>query len=414
MCYVSAPPISSKLALALQQSSGEPVPYRSSRCRAHLARSSAASSIACGRGREEISKYKTQTTLVALVASIAAGHSSIAQTPLAAPAGGPAWETIASWDSVQPTVTKNIVYANVPRPGNPSANPNPGTPGGIVPSIPNSPTAAPGTMDLHLDVLQVHSQKPTPVVIQLHGGGWIRGDRPNGYETFRAFLAAGMSVVTVQYRNAKDAPAPAAIQDVRCAMAWVNANAAKYNFDPTRVVTYGESAGGHLALMAGYAPASFTPTGCKDQPKVAAILDFLGPTNLAEGLTDHGSSDFTHQWLGTDTPSPPYPAEPTRDGSKPSVKWPSPDEKTLARAREMSPMTYIKSGLPPTFIVYGDIDRTVDPKQDLQLIKALDEAGIPHGVDVVVGRGHGGFTKEENDKSKLLCLEFLKAQGILQ
>jgi acetyl esterase/lipase len=359
-------------------------------------------------------KYKTQTTVVALMASIAAGHSSIAQTPLAAPAGGPAWETIASWDSVQPTVTKNIVYANVPRPGNPSANPNPGTPGGIVPSIPNSPTAAPGTTDLHLDVLQVHSQKPTPVVIQLHGGGWIRGDRPNGYETFRAFLAAGMSVVTVQYRNAKDAPAPAAIQDVRCAMAWVNANAAKYNFDPTRVVTYGESAGGHLALMAGCAPASFTPTGCKDQPKVAAILDFLGPTNLAEGLTDHGSSDFTHQWLGTDTPSPPYPAEPTRDGSKPSVKWPSPDEKTLARAREMSPMTYIKSGLPPTFIVYGDIDRTVDPKQDLQLIKALDEAGIPHGVDVVVGRGHGGFTKEENDKSKLLCLEFLKAQGILQ
>jgi acetyl esterase/lipase len=258
------------------------------------------------------------------------------------------------------------------------------------------------------------SPKPTPVVIQLHGGGWIRGDRPSGYGTFRAFLATGMSVVTVQYRNAKDAPAPAAIQDVRCAMAWVKANAAKYNFDPYRVVTYGESAGGHLALMAAYAPPSFNPRGCGDQPKVVAVLDFLGPTNLAEGLTEHGSSDFTHQWIGMDVPSPPYPATPVPDGSKPSVNWPLPDEKTLARAREMSPMTYIRPGLPATFIVYGDSDHTVDPTPDTQLMKALDAAGVPNGVDVVVGRGHGGFSKEENDRSKLLCLEFLKSRGILQ
>ena len=353
---------------------------------------------------------KLPTALFTLLAAIA-GRSSFAQT---APAAAPAWENVASWDSVHPVITRNVVYANVPQPGNPSANPNPGTPGGIAASIPNSATAAPGTMDLHLDVLQMPSSKPTPVVIQLHGGGWIRGDRPGGYGTFRAFLAAGMSVVTVQYRNAKDAPAPAAIQDVRCAMAWVKANAAKYNFDTARVVTYGESAGGHLALMAAYAPASFSPPGCKDQPKVVAVLDFLGPTNLAEGLTDRGSSDFTHQWLAMDMPSPPYPASPAPDGSKPTVKWPPPDEKTLARAREMSPMTYIRRGLPPTFIVYGDVDRTVDPAQDIQLKKALDAAGIPNGVDVVVGRGHGGFSKEENDRSKLLCLEFMKTQGILQ
>jgi acetyl esterase/lipase len=349
-----------------------------------------------------------------LVTAMVAGRPAFAQTPPSASAARPAWEDVASWDSIHPVVTKNIVYANVPRPGNPSANPNPGTPGGIVASIPDSPSAAPGTMDLHLDVLQMPSPKPTPVVLQLHGGGWIRGDRPGGFGTFRAFLAAGMSVVTVQYRNAKDAPAPAAIQDVRCALAWIKANAAKYNFDTSRVVTYGESAGGHLALMGGYAPASFNPPGCTDQPKVVAVLDFLGPTNLAQGLTDHGSSDFTHQWLAMDMPAPPYPVTPAADGSKPSVKWPLPDEKTLARAREMSPMTYIRPGLPPTFIVYGDRDRTVDPAQDVQLEKALTAAGVPHGVHVIAGGGHGGFSKEENDKDKLLCLEFLKAQGVLQ
>ena len=326
----------------------------------------------------------------------------------------PGWMDVTSWDNVHPVETKNIVYANVPLPGNPSANPYPGTPGGVVVPVSNSVAAAAGTMDLHLDVLQVPSAKPTPVVLQLHGGGWIRGDRPSGFGTFRAFLAAGMSVVTVQYRLAKDAPAPAAIQDVRCALAWIKANAKRYNFDSSRVVAYGESAGGHLALMAGYAPASFDPPGCTDQPKVVAVLDFLGPTNLAEGLTESGSSDFTHQWLGADMPLTPYSATPLPDGKKQHVGWPEPDEKTLAKARMMSPMTYIRPDLPPTFIVYGDSDRTVDPSQDIQLKKALDAAGVPNGVDVVKGRGHGGFSKEENDTSKLLCLEFLEAQGILQ
>jgi acetyl esterase/lipase len=348
--------------------------------------------------------------LAGCICSASSLSAQVAPTP-AVPSSP--WEDTSSWDHVQPVVTKNIVYANVPQPGNPSANPDPGTPGGIVAAHPDPRPAAPGTMNLHLDVLQMPSATPTPVVIQLHGGGWIRGDRPGGFGTFRAFLAAGMSVVTVQYRNAKDAPAPAAIQDVRCAMAWVKANAVKYNFDPSRVVTYGESAGGHLALMAGYAPASFNPSGCTDQPKVAAVLDFLGPTNLAEGLNERGSSDFTHQWLGMDMPTPPYPATAPADGTKPSVKWSQPDEKLLARAREMSPMTYIRPGLPPTFIVYGDVDRTVDPTQDTQLKAALDAAGVPNGIDRVAGRGHGGFSKEENDHSKLLCLRFLHQQGII-
>jgi acetyl esterase/lipase len=311
----------------------------------------------------------------------------------------PTWTDPTTWKAVKPTETINIVYANVPIVPNPSANPNPGTPSGNRAPIPS--TAAPGTMDLHLDVLQVASAKPTPVVIQLHGGGWIRGDRPGSYGTFRALLAAGMSVVEVEYRNAKDAPAPAAIGDVRCAMAWVKTNAAKYNFDPDKVVMYGGSAGGHLALMGGYAPASFNRPGCTDQPKVAAVLDFYGPTNLAEGLSEHGSSDFTHQWLGLDTRA---------DGGR----WPAPDAKGLARAKEMSPMTYIRPGLPPTFIVNGDSDPTVDPTQSAQLKKALDKAGVPDGQDIVPGGKHGNFSPAESEKAMLLCLQFLKAQGVLQ
>jgi acetyl esterase/lipase len=335
-----------------------------------------------------------------------------------------AWMDAASWESVQPVVTRNIVYANVPVPGNPSANPNPGLAGGGMPRVPNSPNAAPGTLDLHLDVLQVTSSKPTPVVIQLHGGGWIRGNRSSSFRTFSALLAAGMSVVTVDYRVGKEAPAPAAIGDVRCAMAWVKANAARYNFDLTRVVVYGASAGGHLALMAGYAPASFNPPGCTDQPKVAAVLDFYGPANLAEAINQKGSSDSVHQWLGLEKPLVAYtgtaPATsgpdvaPAVNAGGQGPRWAAPSEAVLARARTMSPMSYIRHGLPPTFIVNGDHDPAVDPTQDAQLKKALDAAGVPNGQDIVPGGGHGNFPKAEADKAMLLCLEFLQAQGILQ
>lgn len=76
-------------------------------------------------------------------------------------------------------------------------------------------------------------------------------------------------------------------------------------------------------------------------------------------------------------------------------------------------MTYIRPGLPATFIVYGDVNRTVDQTHDTQLKKALDAAGVPNGIERVAGRGHGGLSNEENDHSKLLCLEFLHAQGII-
>jgi len=253
---------------------------------------------------------------VAVVMTASAPSTALAQTPVAAtgtaasastPAAvtGPAWADPANWRTVKPVEIDNIVYATVPHINNPSAeaSANPGTPNGIRAAVPNTGPA--GTMDMHLDVYQVPSDKPTPVVIQIHGGGWIRGDRPSGSGSFGSFFAAGMSVVAVQYRNAIDAPAPAAIQDVRCAMAWVKANAKKYNFDPNRVIPWGGSAGGHLALMAGYAPASFNPPGCTDQPKVVAVIDMYGASDVAESLTFRGSMGFTHQWIGLDLPLPP-------------------------------------------------------------------------------------------------------------
>jgi acetyl esterase/lipase len=244
-----------------------------------------------------------------------------------------------------------------------------------------------------------------------------------------------MSVVSVQYRNAIDAPAPAAIQDVRCAMAWVKRNAAKYNFDPNNVVPWGGSAGGHLALMAAYAPASFNPPGCTDQPHVTAVIDMYGASDVASALTYPGSRGFTHQWIGLDIPLPPGPAataappastagaaasaEPTNPDAMPrpprqAPLWPEPTEAVLARAREVSPLTYIHPGLPPTFIINGDQDHTYEPTQSYRLKAALDAAHVPNQEDIVAGGGHGNFSPAENQKGMLLALQFLKANGVIQ
>jgi acetyl esterase/lipase len=352
---------------------------------------------------------KLQSAALATGTLIVAGIAACAQTPPAASA--PAWADPANWKSVQPVATSNIVYATVPLVHNPSAEASQ-APGSVRPPMPTSGPA--GTMDVHLDVYQVTSAAPTPVILQLHGGGWIIGDRPRSPSSFGPFFAAGASVVAIQYRNAIDAPAPASVQDVRCAMAWVKTNAKKYNFDLDRVVLWGGSAGAHLALMAAYAPTSFNRPGCTDQPKVAAVLDDYGPTDLVDSLTFHGSVDITHQWLGMDLPLPPDPppaGAPT--GRPPTPHWPAPTPAMLARAKEVSPLTYIHPGLPPTFIVNGDHDGGVNPAESAALKKALDEAHVPDGQYIVVGGGHGNFPPPEAQKAMMLSLQFLQAHGII-
>lgn len=375
--------------------------------------------------------------LVAVSLLLCAASAASCQAPATAAATGTEpWQDPANWHSVKPVETDNIVYATVPHIANPSAEaaPDPGKPNNIRPAVPNTGPA--GTLDLHLDVYQVPSAKPTPVVLQIHGGGWIRGDRPSSGNGFGPFFAAGMSVVAVQYRNAIDAPAPAAIQDVRCAMAWIKRNAVRYNFDPDRVVAMGGSAGGHLALMAGYAPASFNPPGCTDQPHVAAVIDMYGASDVAESLTYHGSANFTHQWIGLDLPLPreaasvpstaPVPSAAHATTSEPAnpdgmprsavqpLRWPDPTEAVLARAREVSPLTYIHPGLPPTFIINGDQDHTYNPTQSYKLKAALEAAHVPVVEDIVVGGGHGNFPPAENTKGTLMALQFLKDHGVIQ
>ena len=349
-----------------------------------------------------------QFAAVISMASMVAVTIACAQTP----AVPPAWMDTANWASVHPVETHNVVYANMPVIKNPSVL-NPSRPGGAVLPAPS----VGGTVDLHLDVFQMPSATPAPVVVHLHGGGWTApAGQSHSPAPFTALLAAGISVVSVQYRPSLEAPAPAALQDVHCALAWVKANAAKYNFDVNRVILYGVSAGGEMALMAAYAPDKFDPPGCTDQPKVAAVLDYYGPPDLAEALLhEPGSGDFVRQWLGLAVSLPADPAAVAgANGTPAPARWPEPSAAELELAKQLSPMNYIRPGMSPTYIVNGDRDPRVNPAQDSKLKAALDAVGVPAGHDIIPGAGHGNFPKLDANKAWLLCLQFLQAQGILQ
>ena len=271
-----------------------------------------------------------------------------------------AWTDPATWTSVpDPEATKDLVYRRA------------------------------SGQALHLDVYRNTAfAGPRPVLVYIHGGAWRKGEKPKSWGGFRAYLAAGFSVVTVEYRLSDVARAPAAVEDVRCALSWVKANARTYGFDARRVVPYGTSAGGHLALMAGMLPkgAAVDPAGCRDQPRVAAILDFYGPYHLKPDLPGAFTSPSTARWIG--------------DG--PESLWTA-----------MSPAAYVRRGRPPVFIVHGDADPTVPYQASLALKADLDRAGVANVLHTVPGGVHGKFPKEEQIKVEQDALAFLRTHRVV-
>lgn len=232
---------------------------------------------------------------------------------------------------------------------------------------------------------------PAPVLVYFHGGGWARGERPKTASSFGSFIRLGFSVISVDYRLTAQANAPAAVTDALCALSWAKANADKYHFDASRIVAYGTSAGGHLALMAGMLPrdTAIADPKCGPVPRLAAMLDHYGPTNLGAAFKTQRPSASLVNWLGP-------------------VKDPA------ALARQMSPINYVRADLPPVFIVHGTLDPTVPYAQSTLLFEALQASGVSVEIHTVQGGAHGKFTDEEKKATNVAVKAFLLSNGILK
>ena len=247
--------------------------------------------------------------------------------------------------------------------------------------------------DAKLDVYQARdATTPNPTVIYFHGGGWTGGSKEGSSLTFLPFLDMGWNIVNVEYRLAKISLAPAAVQDTLCALRWVYRNAKDYNVDTNRLVLMGNSAGGHLALSTGLIPAS---TGLDslcpgtEELKVAAIINWYGITDVNELLAGPNVKTYAVTWLG---------GMPNRDEI----------------AKRVSPLTYVRAGVPPIISIQGDADPTVPYSQNVRLHQALDKAGVRNQFVTIPGGKHGGFSDAEMAKAYAAIRDFLDKQNIMR
>lgn len=233
---------------------------------------------------------------------------------------------------------------------------------------------------------------PNPTLIYIHGGGWVGGTKEAVFLSLLPYLETGWSVVNVEYRLARVSLAPAAVEDCRCALRWVIRNAKQYNFDTSKIVVTGHSAGGHLALTTGVLPAAAgLDRACpgSEELKVAAIVNWFGITDVVDLLDGKNKQDYAVAWLGS-----------------------MPNREEIAR--RASPLTYVRAGLPPIITIHGDADRTVPYSHAVRLQDALNQSGVPNQLVTIPGGQHGGFNHEQTLRAYTAIRDFLARNNIVQ
>ncbi|MBC60796.1 MAG: lipase [Gammaproteobacteria bacterium] len=229
-------------------------------------------------------------------------------------------------------------------------------------------------VELKIDVYQSrNSEGPAPTFIYYHGGGWVGGSKESNVLRLLPYLEGGWAAVNVQYRLGNVSLAPAAVEDSLCALRWVARNADQYGFDTERLVVSGNSAGGHLALTSGMIPSEAgLDRQClgSETPKVAAIVNWYGITDVNDLLHGVNEKSYAVRWLGS-----------------------QPDMAEIAE--RVSPISYVRSDLPPVITIHGDADPIVPYNHAVQLHRSLDRAEVTNELVTVPNGGHGGFPANE-------------------
>jgi acetyl esterase/lipase len=190
-----------------------------------------------------------------------------------------------------------------------------------------------------------------PAIVIVHGGGWSMGSKTDAvYQNLMVKYAnKGYVTINVNYRLTGEAPFPACIEDVKCAVRWLRAHAEEYMVDTGRIGGYGHSAGGHLALMLAVCPKSANLEGDGGWNEYSSRLNVV-----------IGGSAATE--LGRDVPM-----------AKP-VWW---------------PIGYISSNNPPMLLIQGGDDMVVKPNLTEDFVQKMKAAGANIEYLKVEKVGHG-------------------------
>ncbi|WP_170229719.1 alpha/beta hydrolase [Polyangium fumosum] len=252
-----------------------------------------------------------------------------------------------------------------------------------------------GKHPLTLDIRVPEGPGPFPALVFIHGGGWMFGDLSTYRGAIENAASRGFVGVSINYRLANESkdeggalsPWPAQIEDVRCALRWLSANASTFKIDTDRVATAGGSAGGHLAMMAGYAQNEprFEPTWCPHEESVAvrAVVSFYGANDLAavyDTSEEWWVRAYMTRWLDL-----PDGASTTDDA---------------ARFADANPASYLRTGPKiPSLILQGTADTIVPPQTQRGFRAAAEGAGQDVSITFLEGVGHGIDAIEESNRA---------------
>ena len=247
------------------------------------------------------------------------------------------------------------------------------------------------TLKKHLlDIyLPAEAKGKLPLVIFIHGGGWLSNDKyaDMGYmkKTVAEIISNGYALASVDYRFSTEAVFPAQIKDCNRAVSYLYDHADTYGFDKERFALMGFSAGGHLASLVGLAENNdihtFYMPGTSKLFSFKAVVDFYGPSNLI-------------LFPGNDEKSP----EGLLIGAAPLIR---PD---LAKAA--SPVTYVDKDDPPFLIIHGEKDELVSTKHSRLLSSWLSVSGVQNELIIVKDAPHFG-TMFDSDQVRNRVMGFL-------
>ena len=268
--------------------------------------------------------------------------------------------------------------------------------------FPNVTYAKASNVELKLDLyLPKNRTRPVATLILFHGGGWVDGQKERNVLYLLPYLELGWAAVNVEYRLGHQAPAPAAVEDARCALRWITYHARDYSLDPTRFVLTGTSAGGHLALITGMLPAGNVfdrqcvvegndrwNTATVPELKVAAIVNWFGISDVAALLDGPNAKNYAREWFGSMS-------------------------NAEQLAKQLSPVNNVRAGLPPIITIHGENDDVAPYADSVRLHQLLEKAKVPNELVTIRGRKHGGFNREEMTDSYNKIREFLRKQGLL-
>jgi acetyl esterase/lipase len=243
--------------------------------------------------------------------------------------------------------------------------------------------ARPGGVPLLLDLRVPDTAGPHPVIIYLHSGAWITGDRTGGPALRQA--TRGYAVASIDYRLAPQHIWPAQVEDAKAAVRWLRANAARFQLDVNRIGIFGASAGGHIGSILGTSGGVDALEGlghgnAQFSSRVKAVVDFYGPSDLLM---------IEEQKL------PCIPLDGNAPFMPPSLLMGCPIQQCKEKTATANPITYITPDDPPFLIVQGMLDCLVPYKQSVILHDALEAAGVDSRLILVPNGEHGGRAFDE-------------------